>query len=93
MTPPVEESPSSVTIRAERELTGSMRVAFVHEVVVRIAADADIRVRRSRRSCAGTGSTSRPVPSPHHTEAVRIGADLRLRILFAAGVEEADTVR
>lgn len=71
-------------------------MAFVHEVVVRIAADADIRAPGAAVTAALCGHWEHEPPcpvAPHHTEADRIGADVTLRILFAAGVEEADMVR
>ncbi|WP_189327871.1 hypothetical protein [Streptomyces flaveus] len=71
-----------------------MRQAFAHEAVVVMEADGDVRALGAAVTVALCGQWEHEPPcplAPHHTAAERSGAEIRLRVLFAADpATEAD---
>ncbi|MET9735752.1 hypothetical protein ABZZ79_35545 [Streptomyces sp. NPDC006458] len=64
-----------------------MRQAFVHDAVVLMAEDDDVRAPGAAVTVALCGHWEHEPPcplAPHHTTAERDGDEVRLRILFAA---------
>jgi hypothetical protein len=73
-----------------------MRQAFAHNAAVVMEPDADLRAPGAAITVAlcGTWEHEAPCPlAPHHTEATRVGDEVRLRVLFAADEGTAETVR
>lgn len=63
-----------------------MRQAFVHDAVVTMAADGDVRAPGAAITVALCGHWDHEPPcplAPHHTDAQRSGDTVRLRVLFA----------
>ncbi|TMR03100.1 hypothetical protein ETD83_10945 [Actinomadura soli] len=64
-----------------------MRQAFVHDAVVSMEADGDVRAPGAAITVALCGHWEHEPPcplAPHHTTAARSGDEVRLRVLFAA---------
>jgi hypothetical protein len=64
-----------------------MRHAFVHDAVVTMGADGDVRAPGAAITVALCGHWDHEPPcplAPHHTDAQRTGDQVRLRVLFAA---------
>ncbi|MFD7409752.1 hypothetical protein ACFV7R_45835 [Streptomyces sp. NPDC059866] len=73
-----------------------MRQAFVHEAVVVMEADGDVRAPGAAITVALCGHWEHEPPcplAPHHTAAQRFGDELHLRVLFAAEPQAAADVR
>jgi hypothetical protein len=73
-----------------------MRQAFAHEAILDLAPDADPRAPGAAITVALCGHWEHQPPcplAPHHTEADRVGDEVRLRVLFAAEPELEGTVR
>ena len=63
-----------------------MRQAFVHDAVVIMTADGDVRAPGAAITVALCGHWEHEPPcplAPHHTDAEREGDQVRLRVLFA----------
>ena len=72
------------------------RQPFAHDAVLELAADGDDRVPGGAITVALCGSWSHEPPcplAPHHTDARRSGAELTLRVLFAAAPGDEARVR
>jgi hypothetical protein len=72
------------------------RQAFAPDAVVELAADGDDRAPGGAITVALCGSWSHEPPcplAPHHTDARRSGAELTLRVLFAAAPDDEARVR
>jgi hypothetical protein len=64
-----------------------VRLAFVHDAVVTMAAGGDVRAPGAAITVALCGHWEHEPPcplAPHHTDAQRAGGQVRLRVLFAA---------
>jgi hypothetical protein len=73
-----------------------MRHPFAHEAVLDMAPDADTGAPGAAITVALCGHWEHPPPCPlaaHHTQADRVGGQVRLRVLFATEPELAGTVR
>lgn len=73
-----------------------MRQAFVHNAVVTMAADGDVRAPGAAVTVALCGHWEHEPPcplAPHRTDARRSGDQVRLRVLFAAEPAAASEVR
>jgi hypothetical protein len=73
-----------------------MRNAFVHDAIVTMEAEGDVRAPGAAITVALCGHWEHDPPcplAPHHTSAARHGDDLRLRVLFAAESADEDEVR
>lgn len=72
------------------------REAFAHDAVVELDPDGDDRAPGSAITLALCGSWAHDPPcplAPHHTRADRTGAELALRVLFAANPADEPSVR
>jgi hypothetical protein len=72
------------------------REAFAHDAVLRMDPDGDDRAPGGAVTMALCGSWAHDPPcplAPHHTRAERTGAELTLRVLFAARPEDELSVR
>jgi hypothetical protein len=85
---------SAVDQRLPPVNTEPMRQAFVHEAVVAMEVDGDVRALGAAITVALCGHWEHEPPcplAPHHTAAERFGAEIRLRVLFATDpAAEAD---
>lgn len=73
-----------------------MREPFVHESLLVMAADADIRAPGGAVTVELCGNWEHEPPcplAPHHTVAERHGDEVRVRILFAAEATMENEVR
>jgi hypothetical protein len=73
-----------------------MRQAYAHDAVLDMAPDADTRAPGAAITVALCGHWDHEPPcplAPHHTAADRVGAEVRLRILFATAPDQEDLVR
>lgn len=73
-----------------------MRTAFAHEATIALPPDGDINAPGAAITVALCGAWEHSPPCPlaaHHTHATRAGADVALRILFAADPADEPTVR
>ncbi|MDH2428482.1 hypothetical protein [Sphaerisporangium sp. TRM90804] len=73
-----------------------MREAFVQEAILVVDAGADERAPGAAVTVALCGHWDHPPPcplAPHHTRAERVGAELRLRVLFATDPRDEPEVR
>ena len=72
------------------------RQPFAHDAVLEMDAGADDRAPGGAITVALCGSSAHQPPcplAPHHTAAQRAGAQLRLRVLFAAEPDDEARVR
>ena len=72
------------------------RQAFAHDAVLRMDPDGDDRAPGGAVTLALCGSWAHEPPcplAPHHTRAERTGAELTLRVLFAATPADEPSVR
>ena len=73
-----------------------MRRAFAHDAVVVMETDGDVRAPGAAITVALCGHWDHRPPcplAPHHTAVERSGAELRLRVLFAAEAAAETQVR
>ena len=73
-----------------------MREAFVHEAILDMDPDADIRAPGAAVTLELCGQWNHEPPCPlaeHHTAAERTGRDVQVRILFATEPELAEEAR
>ena len=73
-----------------------MRQAFAHDAVLLMQPDADIRAPGAAVTVALCGHWEHEPPcplAPHHTGTERVGAEVRVRVLFATEPDHEDTVR
>lgn len=73
-----------------------MRVPYVHEAVIAMALTADVRAPGAAVTLALCGSWDHVPPCPlaaHHTATERVGAEVRIRVLFAAEPSDETLVR
>jgi hypothetical protein len=73
-----------------------MRQAFAHEAVVTMDPDADVQAPGAAITVALCGHWDHEPPcplAPHHSQAGRVGGEVRLRILFAAEPDMETAVR
>jgi hypothetical protein len=76
-------------------LTG-MRDAFVHEAILVMAAEADVRAPGAAITVGLCGSWEHEPPcplAPHHSQIERAGDEVRVRVLFATEPEDEAEVR
>jgi hypothetical protein len=72
------------------------REAFAHDALLRMDPDGDDRAPGGAVTLALCGSVAHEPPcrlAPHHTHAERAGAELTLRVLFAARPADELSVR
>src|SRR5579859_3957045 len=73
-----------------------MRQAYIHDAVVNMEADGDMRAPGAAITVALCGHWDHKPPcplAPHATDAQRSGDQVRLRVLFAAEPEAEAEVR
>ncbi|WBB70720.1 hypothetical protein [Micromonospora sp. WMMD812] len=73
-----------------------MRGAFVHEAVLLMEPDADLRAPGGAITVALCGHWDHEPPcplAPHHTRVDRVGGEVRLRVLFAVEPDREQVVR
>jgi hypothetical protein len=73
-----------------------MRQVFVHEAILAMEPGADERAPGAAVTVALCGHWDHEPPcplAPHHVHADRVGAELRVRVLFAAEPESEQEVR
>ena len=73
-----------------------MRQAYVHDAVVIMEADGDVRAPGAAVTVALCGHWDHQPPcplAPHHTDAQRSGDQVQLRVLFAAAPAAEPEVR
>lgn len=73
-----------------------MRTAFAQDAVLVVEADGDVRAPGAAVTVALCGHWEHQPPCPlaaHHTFAERFGAEVRLRVLFAAEPSDEAEVR
>lgn len=73
-----------------------MRAAFVHEAILSMAPEADLRAPGAAITVALCGHWEHEPPcpvAPHHSRADRVGDEVRVRTLFVAEPEAEPAVR
>ncbi len=85
-----------MTAMMSRGQTDRVRVAFAHDAIVSMEADADTRAPGAAVTVALCGAWDHDPPcplAPHHSRAERIGDVVQIRILFATEPERETEAR